>query len=64
MALCDSCMFYDKKHDEFRQQYDDTVEVNGDKREKHYCPMYDDYIPYNIFYDNGKCEYYQKRDGD
>lgn len=62
MALCDSCMFYDKKHDEFRQQYDDVID--GDKLEKHYCPMYDDHIPHDIFHKGGDCPFYVKKDGD
>lgn len=64
MALCDNCKFYDKEHDEFRQQYDDVVKINGDKREKHYCIMYTDYIPFDIFYNNGDCPYHLPKDGD
>jgi len=55
-------MNYSKEHDEFRQRYDDVID--GDKLEKHYCPMYDDYIPHDIFYKGGDCPYYVKKDGD
>lgn len=60
MALCDTCAFYNKQIDEFRQQYDDTIIENADSRQKHYCPMYDDNIPLDISYNNGDCPYYQK----
>ena len=64
MALCDNCMLYNKQEDEFRQQYDDVVEIDGDKRQKHYCSMYDDNIPYKIFYENGDCLFHIPKDGD
>lgn len=64
MALCDNCMLYNKQEDEFRQQYDDVVEIDGDKRQKHYCSMYDDNIPNKIFYENGDCPFHIPKDGD
>ena len=60
MALCDSCQNYDKSYDEFRQNYDDVIIENGDKRQKHYCNMYDDHIPFGIFYENENCVYYRQ----
>lgn len=64
MALCDTCVNNIKSYDEFRQKYDDTIIKNGDKRKKHYCPMNDDNIPLDIWYNNADCPYYIKRDGD
>jgi len=61
MALCDTCYFMTKEHDEFRQTYNDTIIENGDKREKHYCPMYSDNIPNRIFYENAMCDYYWRK---
>lgn len=62
MALCDSCEFYNGSYDKFHQNYDDVVEENADKRKKHYCPMYDDHIPFTIYYENGDCPYYLQND--
>ena len=60
MALCDTCRFYSKQHDEFRQKFDDVI-IKGDKSyEKHFCPMYSDNIPNDIYYKNGDCIYYEK----
>lgn len=58
MALCDTCMFYNKQYDEFRQQYDDVID--GENREKHFCTMYDDNIPLDITYKNADCPHYLK----
>lgn len=61
MALCDSCVFYDRSDDEFRQNFDDVIAEDEDEREKHYCPMYNDHIPFAISHENEDCEYYLKR---
>ena len=60
MALCDTCLLYSKQYDEFRQRYNDVID--GDKKEKHFCTMYNDNIPHNIFYNNGECQYYNKKE--
>ena len=62
MALCDTCINYNKEYDEYRQQFDDVIQLNGDKREKHHCLMYDDYIPNKIFHENGKCPYFMSKE--
>ena len=62
MALCDNCKNYKKEYDEFRQSFDDVID--GDKQEKHFCTMYDDHIPHNIFYKGSDCPYYLPKDGD
>lgn len=59
MALCDNCMFFKASYDEFRKNYDDIIDQN--KTENHFCPMYDDHIPYKIFNENGDCPYYSKK---
>ena len=46
-------------YDTFRQRYDDVID--GEKREKHFCPMYLDHIPFDISYENAKCEFYEPR---
>lgn len=49
-----------KKYDEFRQNYDDTI-VEGENIIHHFCPIYNDRIPNEIYYDNADCEYYLKK---
>lgn len=62
MVLCDSCFFYDRRYDEFCQNYDDVIVEDADERKKHYCPMYNDHIPFAISYENGDCAYYLQKD--
>lgn len=59
MALCSKCMYMDEKYDSFRQEYDDTIVV-ADTRTKHFCIMYDDSIPMDIYYENAPCEWYEQ----
>lgn len=61
MALCNSCFFFKEKYDGFRIEYDDVI---NEKKEpaKHYCPMYADHIPFDIFHKNADCEYYEKNE--
>ena len=61
MSLCSKCIFYNKDYDERLQEYDDVIKI-GDDREKHHCPMYDDNIPPNIFYDDGECEFFTEKE--
>lgn len=62
MALCDTCLHYMQKFDELRQNFDDViVEKAKDKRQKHFCPMYDDNIPNEIYYENADCMFYTKQ---
>lgn len=63
MALCDTCAFMDKRYDQFRQEYNDTVRTDN-KIEQHFCPMYDDHIPNGIYYGDDKCKHYQEDDTD
>lgn len=58
MALCDSCLFYNKEYDFSIQQFDDVPKI-GNELETHFCPMYLEGIPNEIYYDNGDCEYYE-----
>lgn len=60
MALCDKCAFMDKRYDQFRQDYNDA-EVIGERTEQHFCPMYNDHIPEDIYYGNGDCVFYDER---
>lgn len=62
MALCDNCLFYKKEQDEFRQNYDDVVVIDSKEKPHHYCPMYNDHIPQEIWYNNGNCPYYEKKE--
>ena len=62
MALCDKCALFDRSYNEFRSQYDDVIEIDGDKREKKYCVMYSNSIPQNITYNNGDCPYFTPKD--
>jgi hypothetical protein len=49
-----------KSYDEFRALYDDVIEERN-TNEKHFCPMYDDAIPNDIYYEGGDCPYYLER---
>lgn len=61
--LCNTCKWYDKQYDDFRGRFDDNI-YEKDQRDNHSCVMYDDYIPNKIWYENGDCPYYRKKDGD
>lgn len=61
--LCDTCLNFSLKYDEFRQQFDDIEIVREPKQERHYCPMYDAYIPDGIYFDGQNCEYYFEQEG-
>lgn len=58
MALCDNCLYYQKEYADFRKLYEDVIQINGDKREKDFCIMYDDFIPLKITYDGADCPYF------
>lgn len=60
MALCNSCVFYDKAYHEFVARYEDSDSEIDNKREKDHCRMYSDFIPYDITCENGNCRYYEK----
>lgn len=62
MALCDKCIFMQKEYDDFQRLYDDAVR-DGDTKENHFCPMYDDRIPQEIYYDGAECEYFSEKEG-
>ena len=61
MALCKNCAFMNERYDQFRQEYNDAVPVD-DKQTQYFCPMYDDHIPNDIYYENGKCQFYQSKE--
>jgi hypothetical protein len=58
MAFCNKCVNYDKNYSEFRKLYEDVIKIDGDKREKDFCTMYDDFIPLKITYDGANCPYF------
>jgi len=58
MALCDSCIFYNKQYDELRQETIDTKNLNGGE---HFCFMYQQEIPAAIWQHNADCEYFEKK---
>lgn len=59
--LCDSCLNYSKSEDEFRQQYVDNIIVSGEEPGQHFCPMYDNHIPHDIYHKGADCPYYLKK---
>lgn len=59
--LCKSCKWYNKSVDDLTIAFDDT---NTEKQIRHGCVMYQDYIPQKIWYENGDCPYYFKREED
>lgn len=64
MALCENCEFYNKDYAELRKNFDDCIIVGEDKREKDFCVMYEDFIPFEITYENKKCPHYMRRSYD
>lgn len=61
MGLCNKCLHMQKRYDEFRQAYVDT-DIIGENKEQHFCPMYDDNIPNDIYYGDSKCEYFESQE--
>lgn len=61
--LCNTCANYDKKYDEFRHKYYDTI-IEFDKRQRHGCIMYEDQIPQKIWYENANCPYYIEKEAE
>ena len=62
MALCSKCANYDTKYTDFRRMFEDVDKIGGDKREKDFCVMYDDFIPLNITYEDADCPYFLTRE--
>ena len=58
--LCDTCLNYNEGTDDFRQKFDDQIVIDGDGREQHFCPMYDDHIPHGIYHEGEDCEWYRR----
>lgn len=58
---CDTCLNYNKSIDEFRQSFVDVEIVNDNSLEQHFCPMYDDHIPHDIYHKGADCPYYIKK---
>ena len=55
-------MFWRADYDEFRQGFDDTIKVDNSAPLNHYCVMYDDNIPPDIFYAGAECQYFISKD--
>lgn len=55
MKQCKSCVFYNAELDGFRQNY---VDIATDNHERHFCPMYDWHIPFDIVDDKKICEFH------
>ena len=53
MALCNKCRFFTEAYDELNRDFNDI----GDP-DNHYCPMYQDAIPNEIYYSGKNCEYF------
>ena len=60
-ALCETCLHYREEFDSFRQLYDDSVPEADDSPERHFCSIYDDHIPHDIYYKDADCLYYSER---
>ena len=61
MALCNNCKAYNAQYDEFRQNWDDTIMDASVQNVPHYCVMYEDNIPNDIFYNDAKCKFYEPK---
>ena len=62
MALCEKCEFYNRNYANLRKNFDDCEIIDGDKREKDYCMMYEDFIPLNITYEGADCPFFLKKE--
>lgn len=63
MGLCEKCILMREDYDSLNGLHDDVIDESGDIRQKHYCPAYEDYIPYGIYYDGAECEYFIEKNG-
>ena len=54
MNKCRKCTFGDKRYDELQQELDDMIIVS-EKRKRHHCICYNNYIPFEIYYDGKEC---------
>lgn len=61
MALCNKCINTDAEYETLRAEFDDVDMIGGDKREKHYCRMFNDTIPNSIYYDGEQCPWYERK---
>lgn len=59
--ICNNCFHFRKEYDEFRQQYVDMIVVDNTEPEQHFCPMYDDHIPNEIYYADHDCEFFLEK---
>ena len=57
MGRCDTCALMIEEYDALRRDHDD-VRIEGDETDHHYCPMYDDHIPADIYDGSAKCKFY------
>lgn len=60
MPQCDKCKFFDREYDKEMQQYDDVMKM-GDRIVRHHCPMYDDHIPEEIYFEGKDCAFFQDK---
>lgn len=61
MGYCKNCRIWNEKYDEFRNDFNDCIIVDDSSPAPHFCIMYDDNIPPEIYYDGGKCPYFNKK---
>ena len=57
MARCDTCALMSREYDGLCRDHDD-IRVDGDTADRHYCPMYDDCIPAEIYNGEEDCKFY------
>ena len=60
MGLCNKCVFMSEKYDNIRRNHDDVV-VDGKNESHHYCPMYDDHVPNDIYFGSADCKYFDSK---
>ena len=56
MGLCKSCSLYSEHYDNLSRDFNDIGDENN-----HFCPMYENGMPEQIFAGNGDCDYYERR---
>lgn len=62
MNNCKNCLLWDDKYDKNEQELDDMI-ILSEKRERHHCLGYRNYIPFEIYYDGQECpKYTEKRE--
>lgn len=57
MALCSKCLFYDLTIDDLNRSFNDIDAITN-----HFCPMYANMIPKDVFNGPKDCEFFATKE--